>query len=62
MTMREALGVLRGLRGLDIIGADIVEYAAHKDGPGMVTGVNTAALMFELITLIADHFAGASRG
>ncbi len=53
LTMREALGILRGLRGLDIIGADVVEYAAHKDGPGLVTGVNATALMFEMVTLMA---------
>ena len=56
LTMREALGVLRGLRGLNIVGADIVEYAQHKDGPGNVTGINAATFMFELLTLIACRF------
>lgn len=65
LTMREALGVLRGLRGLEIVGGDVVEYAQHKDGPGNVTGVNAATLMFELLTLIAcvlDPGAAADDG
>lgn len=53
LTMREALGIIRGLRGCEFIGADVVEYAAHKDGPGYVTGVNTAGLLFEMVSLIA---------
>lgn len=61
LTMREALGILRGLRGLDIVGADVVEYAVHKDGPGNVTGVNTTFLLYEMMTLIADRVGGAGR-
>lgn len=53
MTTFEALQTLRGLRGLDIIGADIVEVSPLFDNSG-ITSLAGATLMFELLCLAAE--------
>ncbi|MCP2627100.1 agmatinase [Mycolicibacterium smegmatis] len=55
MTSRELVAVLRAMRGLNIVGADIVEVAPAYDS-GDVTAVAAANLAYELITLMADGF------
>lgn len=55
MTSRELVAVLRAMRGLNIVGADIVEVAPAYDS-GDVTAVAGANLAYELITLMADGF------
>ena len=57
LRMREAMIVLRGLRGLNIIGADITEVSPSLDPSGM-TALNAAHLIFELVCLLAEHRAG----
>jgi agmatinase len=54
MTSRELVAVLRAMRGLHIVGADIVEVAPAYDS-GEVTAVAAANLGYELITLMADN-------
>ncbi|WP_137389792.1 arginase family protein [Rhodoligotrophos defluvii] len=51
----EAIEILRGLRGLDVIGADIVCYIPTKDSPNQITGLTASVVMFEMISLIADY-------
>lgn len=58
LTMKEALTLLRGLQGLDIIGADVVCLIPTKDAPNRITAMNATAIMFELIALIADRLRG----
>lgn len=53
MTTFQALQTLRGLRGLDIIGADIVEVSPLFDNSG-ITSLAGATLMFELLCLAAE--------
>ncbi|HEY1593361.1 MAG TPA: arginase family protein [Solirubrobacteraceae bacterium] len=36
LTIREALKVIRGMRGLQLVGADLVCMIPRKDGPGEV--------------------------
>ncbi|OKH75768.1 agmatinase [Mycobacterium sp. SWH-M5] len=55
MTSRELVAVLRAMRGLNIVGADVVEVAPAYDS-GDVTAVAGANLAYELITLMADGF------
>lgn len=55
MTSRELVAVLRAMRGLRIVGADVVEVAPAYDS-GEVTAVAAANLGYELITLMADDF------
>jgi len=49
----EAIRLLRGLRGLDFIGADLVEVAPPFD-PGTLTAFNGASLLFEMLCLLAE--------
>ncbi len=51
---RDVLHVLRGMRGLDIIGGDVVCLMPTKDHPNKMTSHLSAAMMFEMICLIAD--------
>jgi guanidinopropionase len=48
LTSYEALGLVRGLAGLGLVGADVVEVAPPYDGPGQITALLAANLMFEL--------------
>jgi agmatinase len=55
LTSHEAQRLLRGLAGLDIAGCDIVEVAPAFDGPGQITALLAANLMFEMLCAIAGH-------
>jgi len=61
ITTLEAQRLLRGLRGLNLIGGDVVEVAPPYDQTGN-TALVGATMMFEIICLIADrHFGVGSR-
>ena len=51
LSTRELFTVLRLLRGLDIVGADVVEVAPAYDHAG-ITGLAAAHTAWELITLM----------
>jgi agmatinase len=53
LTSYEALALLRGLAGMDLVGADVVEVSPPYDGPGQITSLLAANLMFEIVTLFA---------
>ena len=50
----EAMQMLRGLRGLNIVGADVVEVSPPFDTGG-ITALNGVQMMFELFCLIAER-------
>lgn len=52
-TSREAQVFVRSLRGLDIVGCDVVEVYPQYDGPGQVTSLLAANIAYELLTLVA---------
>jgi guanidinopropionase len=54
----EALRMIRGLRGLNLVGGDVVEVAPPAD-PSNNTALVGATLMFEILCVVAD--ARASR-
>ena len=56
ITSRELLEILRGLRGLNIVGADIVEVAPAYDHAEL-TGVAASHVTYDLISLISDFRA-----
>ena len=56
ITSRELLEILRGLRGLDIVGADLVEVAPAYDHAEL-TGVAASHVAYDLISLMADRRA-----
>ena len=61
ITTLEAQRLLRGLRGLNLIGGDVVEVAPAYDQTGN-TALVGATMMFEILCLIADRHFGVDRG
>ena len=57
-TSREVIRLLRGLEGLNVVGADIVEVSPAYDGAGEQTALIAAQVAYELLT----HWAVALRG
>ena len=57
ITTREAMALLRGLRGLDLIGGDVVEVAPPFDPSGN-TALVGATLMYEILCLLAEVRGG----
>ena len=53
LTAYEALALVRGLRGHDFAGFDLVEVAPQYDGPGQITALLAANLLFEFLALLA---------
>ena len=49
----EALACLRALRGINLVGADVVEVSPAYDGPGQQTALAAANIAFELLALKA---------
>ena len=60
LTSREAQMILRGLDGLDVVGADVVEVAPAYDHAEL-TAIAAATLVYELLGLLARR-AGAESG
>ncbi len=54
MSSRELLGILRGLAGLKIVSADVVEVAPAYDH-AEITSLAAATIVFELINLMAYY-------
>jgi agmatinase len=53
ITSRELLEILRGLRGLDIVAADVVEVAPAYDH-AEITGVAASHVAYDLVTLMSE--------
>jgi agmatinase len=47
----EAVGFLRALRGINLVGCDIVEVSPSYDGPGQQTALAAANVLWELLAL-----------
>jgi len=58
LSSHEAQRLVRGLAGLSLVGGDIVEVAPPFDGPGQITALLAANIMFELLCVMAG---GAAR-
>ena len=56
-TTPEAQRMVRGLRGLNLVGADVMEVSPPFD-PAGVTALTGATMMFELLCVLADAVAG----
>ncbi|WP_120497902.1 arginase family protein [Kiloniella sp. EL199] len=54
-TIDQANSLLRGIRGLNIIGGDVVCLMPTKDNPNKITSMVAMSIMFELICLISDR-------
>jgi agmatinase len=53
LTSYEALVLVRALVGQSLVGADVVEVSPPYDGPGQITALLAANLLFELVSLLA---------
>jgi len=51
-TTRELIRILRGIEGLNVVGADIVEVSPAYDGVAETTGLVAAQVAYEVITSI----------
>jgi agmatinase len=53
LTSYEALVLVRALQGIRLVGADVVEVSPPYDGPGQITSLLAANLLFEFVSLLA---------
>jgi len=60
LTTREAQALIRGLRGLNLVGGDVVEVAPQYD-PTTNTARAGAQMMFEILCLLAEATAGRKK-
>ncbi len=51
----EAIKIIQSTRGLNVIGGDIVCMMPTKDSPNQITAHTASAIMFEIISVIADN-------
>ncbi len=61
ITAREALRLLRGLRGIDFVGGDLVEVAPPFD-VGTLTAFNGASMLFEILCLVEEAWRNRGSG
>ena len=52
--MDEARGLLHAVRGMNIIGGDVVCLMPTKDAPNNITSMVAGAVMFEMMSMIAE--------
>jgi agmatinase len=61
LTSHQAQQLLRGLAGTRLAGCDVVEVAPPFDGPGQITSLLAANLLFELLCVVAAGWPGPPR-
>ena len=60
-TMDQAVKILRSVRGLNIIGGDVVCLMPTKDSPNQITAMRAASIMFEMIAMIGENKLNQNR-
>jgi guanidinopropionase len=55
LTTREVMQILHGLRGVDLMGADVVCFCPPLDNPSQITALTASLLLLEFVSLIADY-------
>ena len=58
----EAVALLHAVRGLNIVGADIVCMMPTKDSPNQITALTASAIMFEIISMMAENVTTSTSG
>jgi len=51
----EAVSLLHAARGMNIVGGDVVCMMPTKDNPNQITALTAAAVMFEMISMMAEN-------
>jgi len=54
----DVMRVIQSMRGKNIIGGDVVCLMPTKDSPNKITSLTAAAIMFEMVSLLADRHRG----
>lgn len=62
LSSHDAQLLVRGLAGLSLVGGDIVEVSPVFDGPGQITALLAANLMFEFLCVLARGRTGVRMG
>jgi len=57
MTTREAFALLNQLRGLNLVGADIVCFCPPLDNPAQITAITASEIMLQFVAHMADYRA-----
>jgi guanidinopropionase len=60
LTTIEAQGLIRGLRGLNLVGADVVEVSPPFDSSG-ITSLIAATIMYEILCILAEKISAAPK-
>ena len=55
----EAVELLRSVRGMNIVGGDVVCLMPTKDHPNNITSLVAGSVMFEMISMIAENVANS---
>ena len=50
----EAITLLRAVRGMNILGGDVVCMMPTKDNPNQIAALTASAVMFEMISMVAQ--------
>ncbi|MEX0309226.1 MAG: arginase family protein, partial [Tateyamaria sp.] len=57
----EAVALLHSVRGLNIIGGDVVCMMPTKDNPNQITALTAMAVMFEMISMAAENLVKGAK-
>jgi agmatinase len=58
LTSEDAQRLVRGLAGVNLVGCDLVEVSPPFDGPGQITALLAANLLFEMVCVLAKGRQG----
>jgi guanidinopropionase len=58
LTVREIRQFIKGFRGIELMGADIVCYCSPLDNPSEITALTICLFMHDAISLMADYSQG----
>ena len=53
-SMNQAIEILHSVRGMNVIGGDVVCLMPTKDSTNQITAMRAASIMFEMVSLIGE--------
>ena len=56
----EAVELVRAVRGMNIVGGDVVCMMPTKDSPNNVTALVAGAIMFEMVSMLAENVSAVT--
>jgi len=61
LTTYEMQQIIRGLKGADLVGGDVMELSPPLDAANGVTAITCAFMMFEILCVVADSIASKGK-